>query len=380
MNPLRTTLGAAALLLLSTRARAGTSTEVHREEARSPRLSAERGLSARSADGSFDLRLGLLSQLRYERSDAADLTQRSNFVVRMVRPQIRGSLVVPRVQFFVQPELAGASARLLDFEVNLKPTSGVQLRLGQFLTPFSRSFQTPVPRLQFPDFSLASDFFRADRDTGAMLWGSLWEGLFTYQAAVFNGNGINKGSNDDDRMLWMGRLQVDPLGSMPLDETASLASHRPPRLSLGVNAYRGEVMRSEQRADPSSGLPKSLPLGVDHNQTAGADLAFTWERFTSLVEIYARNATGYNGKRTQAAGGFVQVGLQILDRTLELAGRLDLLDPDRNTPRDQIRAAEALATVYVDGNHLKFQGRYTHLLHETDPPAHRITLQTQLFF
>lgn len=70
----------------------------------------------------------------------------------------------------------GASPRLLDLELTAQPVAEVGLRVGQVLTPFSRTFYTPVPKLLFPDFSLANDAFRADRDTGVMAFGTPLEG------------------------------------------------------------------------------------------------------------------------------------------------------------------------------------------------------------
>ena len=354
-------------------------------------VSLEEGLSARTGRGTFSIRLGFQSQFRFEASNSSDETRDASFVMRQARPQVRGNVGLPWIRYFIQPELAGGNARLLDIELDARPVNAIGLRVGQFVTPFSRTFLTPVPRLQFPDFSVANDYFRTDRDTGAMLYGTPFGDRFEYYAAVFNGNGINKGANDDKKMLYEGRLVVNPLGRFDYDEVPALAARRPFGFSLGVNAYRAEQARTTTVAD------KTVVTGdTDRNTTVGAELVLRWSRLAMQAEVYWRKGTDKNGDY-KARGGYAQASVMVIDRRLELAGRFSLLDPRTSIADDVLRTAEGLLTFYASGQHLKLQARYTnaHLgasgsvfpqgtgsatVVRPDQTVHSVTLQTQLFF
>ncbi|MCZ7684533.1 MAG: hypothetical protein M5U28_39500 [Sandaracinaceae bacterium] len=81
------------------------------------------------------------------------------FEVPVVRPVLQAGVLDDKIRLFVQPELAGPSPRLLDLHVDLAPDPAVQVRIGQFITPYSRIFITPLPRLAMTDFGVVSDTF-----------------------------------------------------------------------------------------------------------------------------------------------------------------------------------------------------------------------------
>ncbi|UJR83448.1 porin [Sandaracinus amylolyticus] len=348
-------------------------------------FSPDEGAFVRNADRSFSLQIGLLVQMRYQLSSTPDPARESEFIVRMVRPQLRGTVLAPWIRYFVQPELAGQSARLLDLQIDIQPHEAIGLRAGQFLTPFSRTFTTPVPRLLFPDFSIANDAFRADRDTGAMLFGTPFEGLLEYYVGIFNGNRIDQGGNDDDQMLYMARLVASPLGRVALDETPALAAHVPFRISFGVNGYLGEITRTEARVDATTGLPATATLGIEHQRTLGADVALQWETLALQAELYYRDATLVDGTTRDAIGGYAHLAWMFFRPYLEVAARVSVVDPDLASGGDVQRVIEGLINFYALGNHLKLQLRYANTTDERQhEPArntiHSGTLQAQLSF
>ncbi|AKF04038.1 porin [Sandaracinus amylolyticus] len=348
-------------------------------------FSPDEGAFVRNADRSFSLQIGLLVQVRYQLSSTPDPARESEFIVRMVRPQLRGTVLAPWIRYVVQAELAGTGARLLDLQIDVQPHEAIGLRVGQFLTPFSRTFTTPVPRLLFPDFSIANDAFRADRDTGAMIFGTPFDGLFEYDVGVFNGNRIDQGGNDDDEMLYMARLVASPLGRVALDETPALAAHVPFRVSIGVNGYLGEITRTEPRVDATTGLPTTATLGIEHQRTLGADVAAQWETLAFQAEIYYRDATLVDGTTRDAIGGYAHLAWMFFRPYLDVAARVSVVDPDLATAGDVLRVVEGLIDFYALGNHLKLQLRYANTTderqHETARATiHSGTLQTQLAF
>jgi hypothetical protein len=316
-----------------------------------------------TADGRFTLRLGAQVQVRYTASDSDNKGERNLFSVRQVRPQLKGQIGVPWITYFIQPELAG-TPKLLDLELTAQPWKYAGLKVGQFLTPFSRTFYTPVPKLLFPDFSLANDYFRADRDTGAMFFGTPFNGMLEYYAGVFNGNRINNVANDDNKLIYVGRVAVNPIGKVSYDETPGLAGKLPLALGLGVNAYRAET---PAKAAPTTGTPPPSTAmgtmttkGTDYNTTLGADLTLRYWYATLQAEGYYRWVDPRNTATSVARGGYVHASCFVFWPYLELAGRVSYLEPNMDKPRDSTHSYEAMLNVYGFGNNLKLNLRYAH--------------------
>jgi hypothetical protein len=334
-------------------------------------------------DERFSLRIGAQIQFRYQASDARSKTARNGFDMRQVRPQIRGQLGAPWLTYFIQPELAGSAPRLLDLELTAQPVSEFGIKVGQFLTPFSRTFYTPVPKLLFPDFSIANEAFRADRDTGVMLFGAAARGVLEYYAGVFNGNRINKGSNDDDDMIYVGRVAVNPLGSVPYDETPTLSGPAPFRLGLGLNAFRGEV--TQIITTYPSAMPPTTTAYQDKNVTAGADIALHFWYATVQAEAYHRETKRGEGGTVRSRGGYVHASAFCLPPYVELAARISYVDPNSEADSDQTLAYEAMLTLYGLANNLKLNLRYTRLRSHNPTASDELgdnvfTAQLQAFF
>jgi hypothetical protein len=316
------------------------------------RASLDDGLSVSSADGGFSVRLGLLVQGRYElrRSPVAN-TQ--GFDVRVVRPNLRGTLGRRWVRFFVQPELADANPRLLDLQLDVQPSPLIGLRLGQFLTPFSRAFNTPVPLLQFPDFSVVNNVFRADRDTGVMLHGEPFDGRAEWNFGAFNGNGIDRNGNDRFDLRWMVRLAWNPLGATSYNETPAVAGPTPWRLGVGVNAYTDTTTV----AIPAPAGQTAGSVGDQHQDVVGADVAARGGPWTFQAEGYHRWLRRADGSRAGSWGAYAQSGV-MLGRRFEVAARGSVLQPNEDAS-DVLVSGEGMLTAYVRGNHLKVNLRGT---------------------
>ncbi|RLB54727.1 MAG: hypothetical protein DRJ42_08250, partial [Deltaproteobacteria bacterium] len=248
--------------------------------------SVDDGLRVEAGDELFSLKLGALLLFRYGASSTVIDSRRSTFEVPVARPHLRGYVLAPWIEFFVQPELAGPRPRLLDLVLRIQPIPEIGLQGGQFPTPFTRAYLTPVPKLLFPGFSVANTAFRAGRDTGIEMFGKFFEGLVEYRVGIFNGNHIGQGGNDDDLLLYMGRLMFNPFGWVAYDETPGLAGPQPFQLSVGINGYVGESQQTEMMVDPATGLPAPAAIGTQHRNVAGLDLAMRWGLVTLQAEGY----------------------------------------------------------------------------------------------
>jgi hypothetical protein len=302
----------------------------------------------------------------------------------LVRPALRGIAFRPWVQYFVQFELAGTPA-LLDAEIIVQPVPELGVKVGQFLTPFSREFLVPPGALLFPDFAPSNVQFRDNRDTGAMLFGGLFRRRIEYFVAAVNGNGINKGGNDNAELEWIGRLVATLVGKNAYTEIPQLLDDDV-GLSIGVDGSHSQTEQTATSVDPMTGTTTTVRLGSAPTTKLGADVALHVGPVSLQTEAYTRTiASGGGAARSVSRGGFAQVGLFVVPKTLELAARGDLIELAVNRGITSERIDGALA-YYVHGNHLKLQAGYAWAsarVPDASAPAlisHTGSVQAQLWF
>lgn len=170
------------------------------------------GLTARTADGSFSVRVHGLLQLDGRTFFSAALP--SNFEVRRARP-ILDAAFLQLVDVRVMPEFGEGRAQLFDAYADLHPAPWLRLRAGKFKPPlgFERQ-QTDASRL-FLEFSEPSNLL-ATRDVGVQLWGELGGGRLTYALGIFDGV-PDSGNGDVD--LTDGKDVAAQLTAQPFNRT-----------------------------------------------------------------------------------------------------------------------------------------------------------------
>ncbi len=344
----------------------------------------DEGFGLQRKDGSFKATAGFIGQFDGA-ATSTDSGGKAAFLLRMARPNLRVSAFSQRLELFVQPELAGSRVGILDLQLTFAPAKFVGVTVGQFIVPQGRAFATPVPKLQFLDFGIVNDEFRAGRDVGVAVNGSLFDGIVDVAGGVFNGNGLN--ARVDHGWMWTARAAVSPLGAVAWDQTQALSHPDAPfRFSLGVNAWQrdGERNTTIVDTDTKSIVSQALPDQVD--LVIGPDLYAVWGPASLLAEGYwrTRNTPGLDDA-VSAAGAFVQAGVFVVPSLVEVVGRVGALD--RNLADDKagsVAAYEAGANIYPIGNHLKLQAKYQLTDQQTSaatpsalPMSHAVTLQAQ---
>ncbi|HRI62625.1 MAG TPA: hypothetical protein PK156_00260 [Polyangium sp.] len=344
------------------------------------------GLGLRREDKLFSVDLGILTQMRYTMTLHETKVTDDGFNVLMVRPVLRVKALNDTVRLFVQPELGTPTPKLLDFELTWQPIPQMGLRVGQFLTPFTRAFLTPVPLLQFTDFNRVNAKFRADRDTGAMLFGATKNGKLDYWLGAFNGNGIDKGGNDDTTMMGITRVAVNPVRAMPYDETPSLKGAVPFGIAIALDGIADRAHPTKMVTDPATGTQTTVNLTPETRLTGGADISIAYKSFTFLTEGFMKVIEPDGGARTTSIGAYAQAGIFAIPKRLEFAVRGGYMDPNRSKDKDTESNFEGLITGYFVGNHLKLGGRYTMIRNEAKTADglapgvnHRFIIQTQLW-
>ncbi len=171
------------------------------------KVSLRDGLHFKSDDGNFDIIIGgyvgihyrWMADRPYETPGLA--TARSTpdtWYVRQARPEISG-FIYKDFDFRVQMDFptgaaapganpSASSGTLQDVYAGWRHWSWLSLRVGQFKEPFGQEQTTPDRFLDFDERS-QGDKFTPQRDLGAEAYGTLGEGLFTYELGWFNGQG-----------------------------------------------------------------------------------------------------------------------------------------------------------------------------------------------
>ena len=222
-----------------------------------------------------------------------------SFSARRVRFSLAGE-IFKNVNYKIQVD-AVKNPIILDALVELKLTSGVGLRVGQFKVPFSMENLTSSADLETinrstPEEKLAPgrDNRMNGRDIGAALFGK-WS-VLEYALGVFNGSGIDVKDNNSEKDIG-GRVVVRPADF----------------LAVGAAFYRGRT---------------SLAAGAapyDRNRT-GLELAVMRGPFSLRGEyIFAKD------DKLERSGWYVQGGWFLTPKKLQAVLKLDGYDKDRDT-------------------------------------------------
>ena len=318
--------------------------------------SPEEGFGIRSADGRYSLMLGALFAATAGIDVPHQAKAQPGANIRLARMTLGGQLFGRHIRYFLNFELA-RRPELLDLEMTFEAIPELQLRVGQFRTPFSRQFMIPLFALQLVDRAVVSDFFRANRDVGLSLDGVIAKGLFEYRLGVYNGSGFNV-SNDNRELMFLGRLAVAPLGAVGLDETTA-RNDGPIRLAIGIAGYHRKREQSHIETDLMTGLPVTVMDPSRTRSAGGLDLMLRVGPFAFSSEfMFDRRET--EGAAAQIGFGFfAQAGVFVLPGDLEVAARFNLLAPDLdNHGTKGLQRYEVGATYYLVNARVKLQLRY----------------------
>jgi phosphate-selective porin OprO and OprP len=152
------------------------------------------GAFLRSADGSFETRLGGFAQFDFRGYQEGDHPP-NTYAVRRARMRIEGT-INRHFDFRVEGEMADTTSILLrDFYLRIDRFEKARLTFGQFREPFSQEELRPEPSQDFVEKSLVNLLAPA-RSPGIMLSGIFGRGVFEYQVGSFNGKGMLRENNN----------------------------------------------------------------------------------------------------------------------------------------------------------------------------------------
>jgi Phosphate-selective porin O and P len=207
---------------------------------------------------------------------------------------------------------------LRDAYVDVRATSWLTLRAGQFKVPFSHQRLVSSFLLTFADRSIATLAFAFDRDLGGQAELHFLDERVLIQAAVTNG--LQAPHNDNVDLAYTVRVVGQPLGKLSLTE-GDLA-RGPFRFSAGA-AFQYNLVPNDEGMDlDRDGVTDNISV-----YTVGAELALKWRGLAVEGEYFYRlEQPGAGLPERHFQGGYGQVSYMVW-RGLQLGARAGYAQP-----------------------------------------------------
>lgn len=304
---------------------------------RNRRLEFERG------DGNYRMTLQWRVQLRAftpfnappRTGPGLESTDEPGFSVRRARMKVGGHAYRPWLEYYFEWDFP--SSRLLDYRLTVGADEA-QLRFGQWKVNYSRERVSSSGDQQFVERSIVNRAFTLDRQVGMMLFGHLFQGSAAdvrYYGGVFNGTGRGSTSSDNSALMWLGRLEWQPLGRDPGLAAGDLGRSTQPALTIAgaVSTSRSEFTRFSgsgggQLDGFESGDPGRYRLNQAMIETAFKYRGFSWQHETHIKTADDRETdveTDFTGSYAQA-GFFPSEFLDFVPDPLEIGARWARVD------------------------------------------------------
>jgi phosphate-selective porin OprO/OprP len=259
-----------------------------------------------------------------------------------------------------------------DIFVNWHQFPEAQVKVGQWKAPFGLEQLTPDTSLYIIERSLPTGAITPERQIGVQVWGkpftNVWpdqKDLLTYYAGIFNGNGRNTTTNDNNNFMYVGRLELLPFKGKLFGQDSSLklgADVLNSRDDKGTNI--SQTLNLLVNADGSLS-PFTLP-GADERTAWSVDAWFKLGPFDLIGEYLEEYVDGrtVNGVAPGFAnfttnGYYVQGSYFLIPKKLQAAVRWEDLNPGQKG-NDGIHSITGGLNYYIHGDDIKLMVDYIH--------------------
>ena len=257
-----------------------------------------------------------------------------------------------------------------DIYINWHTLPEANIKVGQFDTPFGmEQFSIPDMMTLTPERSQVTEALRVERQIGAMLWGTPLasimpdnKDLLSYYLGVFNGNNRNININDNNSLMYMGRVSLQPVKGEFLGQPTSWILGADGYVSQdATNTLLSQVGNSWVQKDGSLKALYNQNPNKDKRTAYGVDQRFNCGILTIQAEYMQCE---YQNALTKVPdftmnGYWALVGLQIIPKTVELVGKYEYFKPDQ-LPNDDFNTITAGINWYIKGRDICLMLDYMH--------------------
>ena len=394
----------------------------------------KKGFTLATTDGLFKTKIQWRTQARYtfpERSDPRKVSdfsdnEESTFELRRIRLKVGGHGYRPWLKYYLevdwQPgrdfddDSEAASARMIDWRIMLEKYPWAKLRIGQWKINYNRERVDSSGKQTMVERSIMNRIFTIDRQIGVMVYGRVNPGTIidaNYYLGIFSGGGRGMAKNDDDNMMYVGRLQWNVFGRELKWRQSDVSFHKKPTASISFGAYtnKGKCTRwSSGGCGNLSGFesPKSDYTQDGRFQVSGMQVGsamkyrgFAWQHETHWKKVRdsgnAKQFADTNGAKglaseTKMFGGYLQAGyfphylIPFVPKPLEVAFRYSHVDPNTDAVGDMRQEFTAGLNWFFAGHRNKLTLDASHLTLENETPSlkdyaeQRVRLQWDVSF
>jgi phosphate-selective porin len=330
----------------------------------------------------YKLTLGGYIQANFEAGDVSafegrfGLTQlQDRFRLRRARITLSGDFA-EQFEFTVQGDfeqsdgLAAATRTgfsATDIFINWHRFAEANFKVGQWKAPFGLENLTPDPLILTIERSLPTGAIVPERQIGVMLWGKPLtnampdqKDLLTYYAGIFNGNGRNFNTNDNNEFMYVGRLELLPFKGQVMGQEASLkiaGDYFFSRDQTGTNISPALNLRVG-----SDGSLSSYTLtSPDERHAYSFDAWLKVGPFDLIGEYFNENVRprGTTFTEFEASGYYVLGGYYLIPKKLQAVVKYESLDPGQRA-NDGIHSITGGLNYYIHGDGIKVMANYVH--------------------
>jgi len=338
-----------------------------------------RGFQFSSADGKYQLNFGGRLQFRFATpSDQDPITyddffeQKQNlFKINRARLKVGGHAHQPWLKYYFEYEL-GVS-RLLDFRVMVEKWPWLNFKIGQWKSEYSRERVISSGNQQMMERSIINRPFTLDRQQGASIYGRLDGGGladFNYHLMVLTGTGIGARNNDDQKLMYSGRLQWNILGDGVSMSGSALNRFEKPAASLawaGTTNTSQYTRYSSQGGGQLVGFEGNVPGRYNIDQFL-LESTLKYKNFSWHSEFHQKSIKDNQLKQlTKLNGWFVQGGLLLNPQSiekeaplLELASRYAIYQPNQQLQMNSEEEISLAFNCFFNGHQNKLTADITH--------------------
>ena len=358
------------------------------------------GKTRMTIGSNFYLELSNRVQIRYSHEFPDDTIKlagtenagdsKGSFRIRRAKLKFEGWFYKPYLTYEVQTNWPGISSSNLanyleDANLNWDVTKGKKkfmVKLGQYKVPFGLQELTSSGSQQLVDRALVSNTFFRGRDTGVSVWGVLGANKFEYRAGLFNGNGLTRSANDNNKFQYNARVTFQPNGAVPL------------------GTYSGAHQSESDFETRALGKPIfTVSAAVEQNDLANVATDLKTNLKTTLYEVDAMfkyrgfSATGMfawgevepqtTNPSFDREGWFVQAGYFLKPDKWEIAARYGENNPNKDASNNKITEFRGGINWFYAKHAFKVQADFGQVKTETstgDRKNNELRIQTQLVF
>ncbi len=349
------------------------------------------GFYFKTLDNKFSAKINNRLQYKYQYTDRDIGTDgipdedESTFDFRRIRTKISGNAYDENIKYRLEWDSSWDDVTLLDAYVDFTHIPWANIWAGQGKV-FSRQVLTSSASLQMIDRADTISEFRFQGDERkrgvAVHSDKILDGKFDYSIGVYNPQ-IRWADNDINTMLYLARASYYPFGPYESYKESDLEYTETFKAHIGGGIGFEQIGRNESESFDFLFETKDE---IDQTQLL-AEFGFKYRGLSLVGEYHHRkqelldtNVVGdgfivflglteeqVKKKSLSDQGFFVQGGYFVIPKKLEVAGRYELIDYDRNHPGggtpgliDNICSYTAGLNYFLHGRYHKIQINYKH--------------------